>query len=329
MLRSAGLLDCIFAAFFIELSARLAATVQNQWERVAADGLGCPSHFITADVWDLLRDDAALTCHLAKFIPRDCLVLVVGGSPCLQLTPMVDGGKAGLTGPESFNFFIFPFFLYLLQNLRPDALIHGVVENAGLARTEHHNAIVDALGIHPNQAPRIDSAYFIAAPRKRVIASTLPAISAPTPYPARRPSPFDNGWNFRGAAREPDGGDSPDVVLQRCAYMTGRSDNDTSVPPTASTYQYKLKFLLFRTLDWGAVPDELLPAKVRDLLPPGTRESFDALANLPRSASRAQEDNAIPAALWLAHFGHTIGIRTPSASDREPVYSTCSNTRLP
>ena len=109
MLRSAGLLDCISAAFFIKLSARLAATVQNHWDRVASDGLCCPYHFITADVWDLLRDDAALTCHLAKFIPRDCLVLVVGGSPCLQLTPMVDGGKAGLTGPESFNFFIFPF----------------------------------------------------------------------------------------------------------------------------------------------------------------------------------------------------------------------------
>ena len=83
--------------------------------------------------------------------------------------------------------------------------------------TVHPMHIVDALGIHPNQAPRIDSAYFTAAPRKRVIASTLPAISAPTPYPARRPSPFDDGWSFRGAAREPDGGDTPDVVLQRCA----------------------------------------------------------------------------------------------------------------
>ena len=157
MLRSAGLLDCISAAFYIDISTGLAAAVQNHWDRVAADGLSCPYHFITADVWDLLRDDAALTCHLAKFIPRDCLVLVVGGSPCLQLTPMVDRGKAGLTGPESFNFFIFHFFLYLLQNLRLDALIHGVVENAGKARPEHLNAIVDALGIHPNQAPRIDS----------------------------------------------------------------------------------------------------------------------------------------------------------------------------
>ena len=31
-MRSAGLLDCISAAFFIELSARLAATVQNHWD---------------------------------------------------------------------------------------------------------------------------------------------------------------------------------------------------------------------------------------------------------------------------------------------------------
>ena len=78
--------------------------------------------------------------------------------------------------------------------------------------------------------------------------------------------------------------------------------------------------MLFRTLDWGAVPDELLPANVRVLLPSGTRVSFDALLNLSRSASRAQEDEAIPAALWLAHFGHTIGIRTPSARERARVF---------
>ena len=259
MLREAGLLECISSAFFVEISERLAGAVREHWDRVASDGLSCPYHYIAADVWDLLRDDAALACHFARFIPRGCLVLVVGGSPCLQLTKMVDKGKAGLTGLQSFNFFVFPFLLYTLQELRPDTLIHGVIENAGKARPEHTTAIIDALHIHPSQAPKLDSAYFTAAPRLRLIASTLPPIEGPVPYPLRRPSPFEEGWGFRGPGRTPESGDDTAVVKHRSTFLTGRSDNDTTVPPTASTYQCEPRLMLFHSPRGTASPTSRSP----------------------------------------------------------------------
>ena len=56
-------------------------------------------------------------------------------------------------------------------------------------------------------------------------------------------------------------------------------------------------------------------------LPTNTRASFDALLGFSCSAPRTHENEASPAGVWLTHFGHTIGVRVPSADERARVFA--------
>eukprot|EP00972_Heterocapsa_arctica_P024032 3540703-Heterocapsa_arctica.AAC.1 len=129
------------------------------------------------------------------------MLIVVGGSPCQQLTKAGKGeGKVGLCGVESSNFFIFPLVCWIIQKIRPDVTVHPVVENAGSMLPHHLAAIKRCLGFrnHPEGAPLIDSKNWCHFNRKRFFISTLPSgkdRGDRRQCVASRMKPWDQGWS--------------------------------------------------------------------------------------------------------------------------------------
>ena len=78
-------------------------------------GWGRPGHVrLCSDVWDLVREPTILRAFLTR-VPREALLLLVGGSPCQQLTRMGRyQGAQGLCGPTSVHFYIVPVLAALI-----------------------------------------------------------------------------------------------------------------------------------------------------------------------------------------------------------------------
>ena len=105
-----------------------------------------PYHRLAADVWDLLRQDGGRFQRLCELLPSDALALLVGGSPCQDVSPMGPGrGQTGLCGERSIRFFVFPVLAWAITRARPDLTVHVVVENAGSIRQEPLAAMSEAL----------------------------------------------------------------------------------------------------------------------------------------------------------------------------------------
>jgi hypothetical protein len=73
-------------AGFAELDPLLAAAVARHWRAGASLGAWLPYHRMAGDVWDLLRHDGGRFGTLCEQLPSGALVLLVGGSPCQDLT---------------------------------------------------------------------------------------------------------------------------------------------------------------------------------------------------------------------------------------------------
>ena len=107
-----------------------------------------PYQRLAADVWDLLRQDGGRFQRLCELLPREALTLLIGGSPCQDVSPMGPGrGRMGLCGEGSIHFFVFPALAWAVARARPDLTVHVVVENAGSIRPEHLLAMSEALGV--------------------------------------------------------------------------------------------------------------------------------------------------------------------------------------
>ena len=97
---------------FVELDDALARRVEGYWE-ARARRTGCvPHRRIGADVWDLLRGPPPALEVFTQGLPQRCLVLVIAGSPCQQLT--CAGWHADLQGCAARRRFSSSVFLSLL-----------------------------------------------------------------------------------------------------------------------------------------------------------------------------------------------------------------------
>ena len=80
--------------------------------------------------------------------PFGSLLLIIGGSPCRDLTccgPFA--GLAGVCGTDSYFFYAVPAVTWAAQQARPDLEVHTLVENAGSTRAEHRRTMEAALGL--------------------------------------------------------------------------------------------------------------------------------------------------------------------------------------
>ena len=138
-------------AGYAELDSVLASVVEEYWVAGVRAGGWLPYHRLAADVWDLLRHDGGRFQRLCELLPSEALTLIVGGSPCQNVSPMGLGrGRTGLCGERSIHFFVFPVMAWAISRARPHLMVHVVVGNAGSIRQEHLAAMSAALGLRPD-----------------------------------------------------------------------------------------------------------------------------------------------------------------------------------
>ena len=168
---------------------------------------------IACDIWDLCRPEhsplgtatngnsiqtefATPLNRFAQSLPIGCTTIVVAGSPCQQLT--FAGryrGQQGLCGPDSVLFFAVPTVAWILQELRPDTIVHVVLESAASMQAVRRTTIMQALG-GPNANEHLrtlDPGAWSAFPRRRHYFMTLPERENII-LPARRDAPWEPGW---------------------------------------------------------------------------------------------------------------------------------------
>ncbi len=292
------------ASAFAELQADLASAVQALWGQKARD-TGCPPHTCIAnDVWDLFRPRQGRTpLHdFAQALPFGTCVLIVAGPPCQDLTAASHAsGARGLCGDRSCHFYATPLAAWCLQAIRPDLLVHVVVENVSSMKSTFKQEIARALNLpSASHVTTLDSHAWCPFPRKRLFFSTLPPPSGRL-TPRNRASPWDAGWAPRpGATFHP--------------MMRSRSPPGPQIQ--ASTHHYHPRCLLFDETsphhwqggDWRRVEN-----LIRRLLPDLLRDSFAALLTGP---TRAREAEALPVVEWIEQEGRKHGFRVPSALER-------------
>ena len=302
-LSRAGLGGKLEGSFFAEWDGQLAQAVERLWaDRVANDGVVMHTK-VAGDVWDLLRHDMAALRRVLRAARPGALLLIVGGSPCQQLTVAGPSrGRHGLAGPDSRHFFAFPAVAWAAQWLRPDLRVHVMVENAGTTRGEHLQVMCHSLGLDPTPAvaPRIDAGEWTSFERARVFPSTLPHFALPEQRRDPRPAPWDAGWAMRFPGK--------------MAVMTTAIGDDGGGGLRTSTFQYAPRYLLYQRSVWDGTADSRLAAAVEAAMPDETRPGWRVLRMGHLRAD--QESDAVPAARWIADRGLTIGIRTPNTVER-------------
>ena len=118
LLAEHGLLDSIARAWFVELCPVLAAATAGYWDRKAAERGVPPCKRAGFDVCNLLRNGAADPRRICNEIPVGALVIIIAGSPCIDMTKFSEGdGALGLCGPYSFNCFAVPLIGWTMQNI--------------------------------------------------------------------------------------------------------------------------------------------------------------------------------------------------------------------
>ena len=114
-------------------------------------------------------------------------------------------GRQGLDGQDSPLFFVFPALARVVQELRPDIIVHALAENAGSMLQPNLQVMAHSLGlpIATETAPHIGAGKWTKFGRDRIFLSTLPYLG---PYPVERghapttgryETPWDNGWAAR------------------------------------------------------------------------------------------------------------------------------------
>ena len=226
---------------FVEHDRTLAGRVEALWNTEVGSGRTTVAHTpIASDIWDLCRPEnrplgtsANVTdsqtspttppSRFAQSLPADCITIIIAGSPCQQLTYAGRyRGHQGLCGPDSVLFFAVPTVAWILQELRPDTVVHVVLENAGSMQHIHKAAIMQALGgLNAREHFRtLDSGQWSAFPRRRHYFMTFPDRGNLI-LPTRRDAPWESGW-----------GPIPSAVLY--PMMCSRDNFN----PRASTFQY-------------------------------------------------------------------------------------------
>ena len=292
------------ASAFAELQANLASAVHALWAQHARDTNSPPHTCIAHDVWDLFRPRQGRTpLHdFARVLPFGTCVLLIAGPPCQDLTVASRAsGTRGLCGDRSCHFYATPLAAWCLQAIRPDLIVHVVVENVSSMKPIFKREIARALNL-PNlsHVTTLDSQAWCPFPRKRLFFSTLPPPTGRL-TPQIRASPWDSGW-------------APRLGTTFHPMMQSRSPPGPQIQ--ASTHNYHPKCLLYNDTSphhWQGGDWRRVEHLIRHLLPDLLRGSFTALLTGP---TRAREAEALPAAQWIEREGRSHGFRVPSAQER-------------
>ena len=157
------------AAWFIEMDPDLADAVGSSWTQDLTDKGGPEFMQIARNVWDLLRNECYLLRRLLNRIPPRALLLIPGGSPCQDLSGAGHlKGRLGLCGKRSYNFYIFPFVLWMVQQLRPDINVVPVIENTSWMQDHFLLTILRVFGLSRTFVALLDTKQWTAVSRLRV-----------------------------------------------------------------------------------------------------------------------------------------------------------------
>ena len=132
-----------------------------------------------ADVWDLYRGDPAPVKVFADSLTPGCLVLVIAGSPCQQFTwAGPHEGRQGICGEDCHLFFAVPAVTWTLATIRPDIVVHTVVENVASMLPIHRKPILEPMG-HLDARTHLatlDTQDWSHTPRRRQFLGTMPFV---------------------------------------------------------------------------------------------------------------------------------------------------------
>ena len=142
-----GCQDRFAGGWFAESEDHLASPVARHWADRRRQG-GPSYERVAGDLSDLLRHKGRALAGMLAEVEPGALLVIIGGSPCQQLTLAGrHGGKEGLCGDGSWNFYVFPLILHAARQARPDAEVHVTVGNAGSMMEKFKLAISGALDI--------------------------------------------------------------------------------------------------------------------------------------------------------------------------------------
>ena len=248
---------------------------------------------------------------MLRGIPRGALLLIIAGSPCQDLT--VAGryrGRLGIAGPQSVLFYAVPVVARAVSEIRPDIVVHVLLENAGTTQARHRHAMGRALGMDPVMTDRhsvvADAAAWAHLPRRRLLLSTLGRDEQPW-VPPRRPAPWDRGWrpHWHGAL----------TPLTRARHQNGDFIR-------GSTFQYVAPALLYHDDGpWQGMDMAAVRTRIGQLMPPELRRAWLVLHRSPRGE---EEREAERAAEWVGRFGQQHGFRPPNLGERSRAMGSAS-----
>ena len=110
-----GCQDRFAGGWFAEEEDHLAVPVARYWADRGKQG-GPRFERVAGDAWDPLRDRGSALAKMLKEVEPGAMLVVVGGSPCQQLTLAGrHGGREGLCGSDSWNFYVFPLVLHAVK----------------------------------------------------------------------------------------------------------------------------------------------------------------------------------------------------------------------
>ena len=293
-----GRLQLVESAF-AELDGHLADAVERLWGEVHRV-TGRPRHRrLCGDVWGLLRGSVPALKRWVDVLPGGCLVLVVTGTPCRQLTKAGgDFGVLGLCGTDSVLFYVVPVIVGKMQEWRPDIYVHvGCLENAGGTLDVHKNAMLWALGGLECEGGlyRRSTRRWSHAPRDRIYLSTMP-LRPVGAEPKRRREPWEGGFSAR---RD----------WEAVPFMTARGGPNEMM---ASTYQYHPARCLYAG-DWHGLSMAQVVERMHGYLDDRQRVGFDLVR---QGAPRPREEEALVYARWVEEAGARVGVRVATVAER-------------
>ena len=307
---------------FVEVDSQLQSAAALYWGRQADHHGKTPHRPLTSDVWDLFRraHDTHLPqdTPLARVIlnlPEGALVLLAAGSPCQDLSPAGRlGGRLGLLGPRSKHFWAVPLCAWYIRTLRPDLLVHVLLENVDSMRPEHRAVLLRALALDPQvHATVLDAKTWGPLPRRRLWAATFPPPSADydTLRWERRIPPWEPGWRFNPRGEPP---------------LSTRARGVWNGDPIPSTFYLHPKHLLYRSsasFPWDLMSPDDACRQMERLLEdadvqrayPHAREGLEAILQ-GQDRTPEMEPSALDFARWLIDHGRDVGARPLSADER-------------
>jgi site-specific DNA-cytosine methylase len=91
---------------------------EKKWQRTK---LNIPARYVS-DVWEIVRDNARALRELFVIASHVNKVVLIGGSPCQDLTFMSKhSGILGVTGDRSFHFHVFVAIIVAVRAVNPAA----------------------------------------------------------------------------------------------------------------------------------------------------------------------------------------------------------------